>query len=158
MSELILVIGPCGAGKTTYARAHYPDHLHVGTDPLICAMRADMRLKWYPHLHAASRRMQDAALDYLLSHGHNVCVTDGGTTRRRRQKWSALAHRYGATLSIVRLLVAPDVCIMRAQADPDRPKTSKSGWPKIVAHWFRDFEPVDMEHEDIDLYQEIDNA
>lgn len=155
MAEIIAVIGPSGAGKSTYARTKFPEHIQLDPDPLIRAMFADYRLIWYPHLHAASRRMQSAALAYLLPRGHNIVMTYDGQTRKKRKKLVMLAEEYHADLQIIRLVATPDVCAARAQNDATRPKSSKPEWPRIVNNWFRDWEPVDLQQEGITSYKEV---
>lgn len=156
MGELVAIIGPSGAGKSTYAREKYPEHIQLDPDPLIRAMFADYRLVWYSYMHAASRRMQATALEYLLPRGHNIVLTHDGQTRKKRQKLVALAETHKTRLSIIRLVSSPEICTARAQADTTRPKSSKAEWPRIVRNWFRDWEPVDCEKEGIAFYKEVE--
>lgn len=155
MSELVAIIGPSGAGKSVYARQKYPEHLQLDPDPLIRAMFADYRLVWYSYMHAASRRMQAAALDYLLPRGHNIAMTYEGQTRKKRQKLVTWAETHHATLHIIRRVSTPEICTARAQNDTTRPKSSKKEWPRIVQNWFNAWEPVDCEKEGIASYREV---
>lgn len=156
MSELVAIIGPSGAGKSTYARQKYPDHIQLDPDPLIRAMFADYRLVWYSHMHAASRRMQAAALDYLLPRGHNIVMTYDGQTKKKRQKLVTLSETHNISLHIIRLVSTPEICTARAQSDTTRPKSSKKEWPRIVQNWFDAWEPVDCEKECIAVYEEVE--
>lgn len=158
MSELVLIIGPCGAGKTTYARTHYPTHLHPDMEAIMHTLYVNpIDFRYHAYIRTCGKILTEQATQHLLAKQQSVCLTIGGATRKDRQKWIAIATECGAFVRCVRLLVDPETAIIRARSDPSRPATSKSKWRKIVEHWFRDFEPVDAEAEEIAFYQEIDN-
>lgn len=155
--ELILIIGPCGAGKTTYARAHYPQHARPEHEAMIRAMTPDGALHYEPVLRAIAPRLQDLAVAGLLQRGYAVCVTDGGAMPKDRARWVTLATATCTPVHVIRLVVSPARAIYRAQSDPHRPKTSKSAWPTIVQNWYRHWEAVDAQAEGITTYQEVVN-
>jgi predicted kinase len=154
-NDLVLVIGPCGAGKTTYARASYPDYAQPDRESLIRALTPDGALHYYPELRTLSALLQKQAVRHLLAKGIAVCVTAGGTTRKERAEWREVAALVGARFSCIRVVVEAETCIARARADPHRPASSKDQWAAIVSHWFRDFEPVDPVAEGMAFYQEV---
>lgn len=140
---LTLVIGPCGAGKTTWARSHRPEDYHPDAEHLTRTLVATPeRHRLHPHIRALGRRLLTTAVEHLLAGGHPVCVTVRGATRAERAVYTTMAIRHTTGTHVVRLLTPPEVCIRRAQADPDRPPTSQRAWPDIVDNWFGDYEPV----------------
>lgn len=154
-SDLVLVIGPCGAGKTTYARAHYPDYAQPDREALIRALTPDGALHYYPEFRALSAYLHKQAVRHLLAKGIAVCVTVGGATRKERAEWREIAVWTGAMLSCIRLLADEATCLARAKADPTRPESSKGKWAEIIGNWFAGYEPVDPEAEGIAVYQEV---
>lgn len=141
--ELVVVIGPCGAGKTTWSRRAFPDHAHPDAEELARTLFATTaRFRYYPWTRAVAARLHCTAVAELLGRGVPVCVTARGATRVERAKWAALAAERGVDAHLVRLVVDEQTCVERARSDPRRPRTSRSAWGRIVAHWFRDYEPV----------------
>lgn len=158
MTDLILVIGPCGSGKTTYARSRYPEYLHPDMEILMHTLYADPSdIRYHAYIRTCGKLLIEQATRCLLTKRQSVCLTIGGATREDRRKWIEMAHECGASVHCVRLLIESKTCILRAKADITRPATSKSKWREIIEHWFRDFEPVDCEQEGITTYTEIDN-
>lgn len=156
MSELVLVIGPCGAGKTTYARAHYPRYLHPDAEILMHTFFATPeRFRFYAHIRTCGALLVETATRHVLAKQHSVCLTIGGATRKERMKWSDLAFDCQAACQVIRLMTDAATCIARAKADATRPASSKSSWQESIAHWFRDFEPVDVERENLASYEEV---
>lgn len=153
--ELVLIIGPCGAGKTTFARAYFPEHVQPQREAFIRAMTPDGLLHYYPELRAMSAQLEYQAVSLALSKGLAVCLTAGGATRQERSQWVALAQQFKVPTQVIRLVVTPEEALTRAQHDPHRPKSSKQHWEEVIAHWFRDFEPGDAAAEKLLSYQEV---
>ncbi|MDE1904934.1 MAG: AAA family ATPase [Rhodospirillales bacterium] len=151
--ELALIIGPCGAGKSTYARAHYPEHARPEREGMIRAMTPDGALHYYPALRAIASALQDLAVASLFARGYAVCVTDGGATRAERARWVGMAAN--VPCHVIRLVVSPATAIARAASDPTRPQTSKGKWPKIVQNWYRRWESPDPAAEGLASYLEV---
>lgn len=159
MSELILIIGPCGSGKTTYARAHYPNHYHPDMEILAKTLFASSeQFRYYPVIRSCGDILKEQAVKHLLAKKQPICLTIGGATRKERMRWSDMAFDAGVDVHCIRLLVNAETCIARAKADKLRPATSKQHWQEIVEHWFRDFESVDCFEERIASYREIENG
>lgn len=141
-SELVLVIGACGAGKTTWARANLPNHAHPDAEQLARTLFADpSQSRYYPWVRVVMKRLVHCATVTLLERGVSVAVAGRGATPDERRTWIDLAASYGAPTHIVWLATPPEVCVARAQADPNRPRTSRRAWPQIVANWYRDWQP-----------------
>ena len=65
---------------------------------------------------------------------------------------SEIAFSSGCDTHVIRLLADEATCIARAKSDQTRPVSSRQYWQKIVAHWFRDFEPIDLTQELLSSY------
>lgn len=142
MSELIVVVGPCGAGKTTWARATYPRHAHPDAEELARTLFADRTLfRYYPWTRAVSRRLLITAVDDLAARGVPTVVTARGAKAVERRVWLGVARRHQIPAHVVRMLTPADACVERARADPLRPPSSRSAWERIVEAWFRDWQP-----------------
>lgn len=154
--ELTLIIGPCGVGKTTYARAHYPDDAQPDREALIRACLADGVLRYYNQARAVSARLQQIAVADFLARGVAVCLTISGATRQERAMWVDVGRQSGVTVHGVRLVADEGVCLARAKADLTRPASSKGKWAKIIHHWFTRYEPVVNDPvEGFNDYQEV---
>lgn len=140
--QLILVIGPCGAGKTTWSRQAYPQHAHPDREELTRSLFATPeQFRFYPWARAVGRRLQTLAVDDLLTRKVPLCVTASGATVADRRPWLELAQRHNTPTHLVRLTTPADVCVARARADPRRPATSRPVWAGMVQRWYRIYEP-----------------
>lgn len=141
---VVLVIGPCGAGKTTWIAAHpWPrGWFAIQREPLMDAVQTGPR-SYTPAARTFSRVLYWAAIDHAAARGLSVAIEAGGATRRER---AAILDRFPAPAwhrEIVAIVPAdPADPIARAKADPLRPRTSRSAWGEIVANWYRRYEPV----------------
>ncbi len=152
---LILVIGPPGSGKTTWARRTYPALFHPDYDQCLRAVTPDGALHFHAHYQAIAKRMYQTAIATILERRAPFVLTDFCPTRRERARWVQMVKAAGYEVQCYRILTEPALCILRTQGDPCRPKTSRQHWPKIVQHWFRVYEAVDPLTEQIDSYQEV---
>jgi phosphoadenosine phosphosulfate reductase len=149
-AEFVLIIGPCGAGKTTYARQHYPEHLHPDMEAMMHTFFSDpATFHYYPAIRTCGALLVEQAVQHLLAKKQVVCLTISGATRASRMKWTNMAFDAGVDVQCIRLLVDSATCVARAKADKTRPVSSRGHWQEIVLHWFRDFEPVDCYAENI---------
>ena len=141
MGELILVVGPCGAGKTTWARATYPQHAHPDAEELARTLFATPdRFRYYPWVRAVQARMLRVAVEGLLSRRVPTVVTARGATVAERREWAGLAAFYETPARLVRLATPAEVCVERARSDSRRPRSSRPVWSGVVGNWFRDWE------------------
>lgn len=155
-SELVVVIGPCGAGKTTYARASLPGHAHVDGEDLARTLFADPAdFRYHPWVRAWTRRAMVHAVHDLVGHGRSTCVTADGPTVARRHRWVAIADEFAVPCRVVLVTTPAEVCVARARLDPRRPSMARSSWRGVVDNWFRDFEPVDVVAEGLSGYMEV---
>lgn len=150
-NQLTLIIGCCGAGKTTYLQ-HYPDSLHFDAERHLDALLAGRR-KYYPEVWRVTRRMLRAGYEEALTTGMNIALTASGHTRAERAAWLLPARIAEYQTEIVLLHVTPEMALARCKADATRPKTTR--WRPIIEHWFRDFEAV--EADECDEYRIVEN-
>lgn len=114
MAELVLIIGPCGAGKTTYARAHYPNHLHPDMEALIHTLYADpSSFRYHTFIRVCGEVLVEQATRCLLEKQQDVCLAIGGATRKERRKWIEIAHEYQAPVQCVRLSMPRQLSCVR---------------------------------------------
>src|SRR5579885_1096810 len=114
MAELVLIIGPCGAGKTTYARAHYPKHLHPDMEALIHTLYADpSSFRYHTFIRVCGEVLVEQATRCLLEKQQDVCLAIGGATRKERRKWIEIAHEYQAPVQCVRLSMPRQLSCVR---------------------------------------------
>lgn len=150
-NRLTLIIGCCGAGKTTYLR-HYSDRLHFDAERHLDAL-LDGRRKYYPEVWRVARRMLHAGYEAALATGLDIALTASGHTRTERATWLLPARLHGYHTEIVLVRVSPETALVRCKADAARPKTTR--WRPIIEHWFRDFEAV--EADECDEYRIVEN-
>lgn len=148
-SRLTMIIGCCGAGKTTYLR-HYPDRLHFDAERHLDAL-LDGQRNCYPEVWRIVRRMMHVGYEEALTTGLDIALTASGHTRNERAAWLLPARLNGYHTEVVLLRVAPETALARCKADVTRPKTTR--WRPIVEHWFRDFE--DVEADECDEYRVV---
>jgi len=152
-----MIIGPCGAGKTTYARQHYPKHFHPDYEAIIRTLFASQDLfRFYPQIRATGHILYRTATRELLKRKMDVCIPDTGFNSKKRGEFVEMARENDASVHVIRLLVDKETAIARACSDELRPKTSRPYWGEIIEHWFRDWEPVDCEKEGIASYREVE--
>ena len=153
-SHAILVMGPCGAGKTTYAQATYPDYAQPDREWLLRALSPDRQIHYYPAWNAVTTRLHREIVVLLAERGMNMVITLGGATQKERAIWCDILRSNFYHVSGVLLRVRPETTLARALADPARPTTSRSKWKVITDHWYRDWEPVASD--EFEGYEEID--
>jgi predicted kinase len=156
MLELTLVIGPCGSGKTAYARQHYPQHMHPDYERLGQSLFASPeRFRFYPYIRTTGKVLYFTAIRTLAGKQVSMCVPDCGTTKRIRQQFVNIAREHALPIRCIRLLVDKETALARAKSDTLRPVSSRACWQEIIEHWFRDFEPVAWQDEGFSAYEEV---
>lgn len=113
--QLVLLCGLPGAGKTTYARTHYPGWVRLEQDELK-TLKRELR-----------------ALDRALAARRDVVVSDTNTTAARRRQFTLPALAAGYDVRCVHLATPLRACVERC---------APRGVPRVaVAAKAKEFEP-----------------
>jgi predicted kinase len=86
---LIVLAGPPGSGKTTWARRNGRGAVHVSQDGLIDAITPDGFDHVYRPIYRAA---EDAVAHAALQMGHTVIVDRTNRTRAHRERWLQIAR------------------------------------------------------------------
>lgn len=107
--ECVVLVGLPGAGKTTFARAQFPFHVHVSKD----AFPAHARDK---------QARQDAAIRAALGSGHSVVVDNTNITQADRGGIIAIAREFDARVIVYYLEATPRQAVARNAGRTGRAK------------------------------------
>ncbi|MFN8623083.1 MAG: ATP-binding protein [Chloroflexota bacterium] len=114
---LVLLVGPAGSGKSTWAAAHHAPTEIVSSDALRAAVCDD------PGDQAANAdafRLLHAIVRARLSRGRTTVVDATNLTDGARRPLLALAARFGRPVVAVVFRTPLQVCLGRVAARPDR--------------------------------------
>ena len=104
---LIVLVGPPGSGKTTWARLRGQGMVHVSQDALIAAITPHgFDHTWRPVYHAA----EDAVARAALAAGHTVLIDRTNRTREHRARWLRIAREAGRPAIAIVMSTPFDLC------------------------------------------------
>jgi predicted kinase len=115
---LIVLAGPPGSGKTTWARRNGRGTVHVSQDGLIDAITPD----GFDHIYRpVYREAEDAVARAALQAGHTVIVDRTNRTRAHRERWLQIAREARCPTVAVVMTTSAALCRERnAVRDPGR--------------------------------------
>src|SRR3984957_8391083 len=115
---LIVLVGPPGSGKTTWARRNGRGMVHVSQDGLIDAITPD----GFDHVYRpVYREAEDAVARAALQAGHSVIVDRTNRTRVHRAHWLQIAREASLPAVAVVMTTPETLCRERnAKRDPAR--------------------------------------
>jgi predicted kinase len=137
-SCLIVLAGPPGAGKSTWARRNGRGAIHVSQDDLIDAITPHGFEQEYRPIYAAA---EEAIARAALDAGHTVIVDRTNRTTAHRLRWIALAKTAGCIVAAVEVNTPLDLCRERNRARRDHRQVSETRLERIFAA----MEPVRLE-------------
>jgi 5,6-dimethylbenzimidazole synthase len=104
---LIVLVGPPGSGKTTWARRNGRGAVHVSQDDLIGAITPD----GFDHAwRSVYRDAEDAVARSALEAGHTVIVDRTNRTRAHRERWLRIAREQSCPAIAVVMSTPEDLC------------------------------------------------
>jgi predicted kinase len=115
---LVVLVGPPGSGKSTWARRNGRGAIHVSQDGLIDAISPDGFEHVYRPIYAAA---EDALARAALQSGHTVIVDRTNRTREHRRRWLEIARDAGCPAVAVVMTASAVLCRSRnRERDPER--------------------------------------
>ncbi len=135
MPCLIVLVGPPGSGKTTWARRNGHGAVHVSQDDLIDAITP----AGFDHVYRpVYREAEDAIARAALRAGHTVIVDRTNRTRAHRERWLRIAREAHCAAVAVVMPTSPELCRARNAARTGPRRLSGERMERMLAA----FEPV----------------
>jgi len=107
---LVVLVGPPGSGKSTWARRNGRGAVHISQDDLIDAISPDGFEHVYRAIYTAA---EDAATRAALFYGHTVIVDRTNRTRRHRERWLRIAREADCAVVAVEMNASAALCRFR---------------------------------------------
>lgn len=132
---LIVLVGPPGSGKSTWACENGRGAVHVSQDGLIDAITPDGFEHVYRAVYAAA---EDAVARAAIERGHTVIVDRTNRTRAHRARWLRIAAACGCPAVAVVMATSAAECRSRNRTRTDRRRLSEERMERMLAA----FQPV----------------
>ncbi len=135
---LIVLVGPPGSGKTTWAQRYRAGAVHVSQDGLIAAVTPHGFEHPYRPVYRAA---EDAVARAGLRDGHTVIVDRTNRSRAHRARWIEIARELDCPALAVVMTTPEAECRARNARREDATRLSESR----MARMFAAMEPVDAD-------------
>jgi predicted kinase len=127
---LVVLVGPPGSGKTTWARQNGAGAAHVSQDGLIDAISPDGFEHIYRPIYKAA---EDAVAQAALQDGHTVIVDRTNRTRRHRERWLHIARQADAAAVAVVMTTPAAICRQRNRERASSRRLSEERMDRMLA-------------------------
>jgi predicted kinase len=127
---LVVLVGPPGSGKSTWAYRHGRGAIHISQDDLIDAISPHGFDHACRPIYAAA---EDAIARAALRDGHTVIVDRTNRTRRHRERWLRIAREAGVPAVAVEMDVPPQECRLRNRQRPESRRLSEDRMERMLA-------------------------
>jgi predicted kinase len=135
LPSLIVLVGPPGSGKSTWAKQNGRGAVHVLQDDLIDAISPD----GFDHIYrSVYRAAEDAIARAPSERGHAVIVDRTNRTRAHRYRWLAIAREADCPAIAVAMRASSSLCRERNRHRRDQRRLSEVRMERMIAA----FEPV----------------
>jgi predicted kinase len=135
---LIVLVGPPGSGKSTWAKQNGHGAVHVSQDDLIDAITPNGFEHVYCPIYSAA---EDAVARTALDRGHTVIVDRTNRTPAHRRRWLAFAHQADCPAIAVVMRASFQQCRERNRIRQDRRRLTEERMDRMIAA----FEPVRLD-------------
>lgn len=127
---LVVLVGPPGSGKSTWARRNGRGAIHVSQDGLIDAISPDGFGHVYRPIYAAA---EDAVARAALRDGHTVIVDRTNRTRDHRRRWLEIAREAGRPAIAVAMTASASLCRSRNRERAPERRLSEERMERMLA-------------------------
>jgi len=134
---LVVLVGPPGSGKSTWAQRNGRGAIHVSQDGLIDVISPDGFEHVYRPVYAAA---EDALARAALASGHTVIVDRTNRTREHRRRWLEIARESGCPALAVAMTAPADLCRSRNRERDPKWRLSEGRMERMLAA----LEPVQL--------------
>ena len=133
--SLIILVGPPGSGKSTWAKQNGRGAVHVSQDDQIDAISPD----GFDHIYRpVYRAAEDAIAREALQQGHTVLVDRTNRTRAHRHRWLEIAREADCPVVAITMRASFSLCRERNRQRQDQRRLSEERMARMIAA----FEPV----------------
>lgn len=142
---LVVLVGPPGSGKTTWARRNGIGAIHVSQDDLIDAITPDGFDHAYRPVYTAA---EDAIARNALQRGRTVIVDRTNRTRSHRERWLRIARELNCPAVAVQITTPAEVCRLRNRQREGHRRVSEERMERMLAA----MEPVRLDEGFLGVY------
>jgi predicted kinase len=127
---LIVLVGPPGSGKTTWARRNGHGAVHVSQDDLIDAITP---AGFDPVYRPVYREAEDSIAKAALRAGHTVIVDRTNRTRAHRERWLRIAQDARCPAAAVVMSTPVELCRARNERRTGPRRLSSERMERMLA-------------------------